>query len=699
MFTFLVTAAVVIGVPAQIRRPEAAPALTGIIEGQVRDSAGTSLSGFSVVATQQQTANRFGAVTGEAGEFRIEGVPAGIYDLTVARAGFPEVLVPGISVTPNSRNLVNPEIPIRDTSPPAFRRPGAASPGETEEPVPIVTTPEPNAVRRPLSSGVEIGAPPAGSRNAEEDFIAIRNRFDIELPPWKRYPSGPSDVPYVRGPSASPYKQNRFKGDYPVFGKRWFLDLSAASDTFAEGRRLPVPGPASSQRAGTPDFFSEGEQLQLSENVVLTADLFHGLTSFKPVDFRLRLTPVLNGNYLAARETGLVNIDVRERNTRLDYQVAGIQEGFAELRMPVTSPNFDFVSVRLGTQTFNSDFRGFIFFDSEPGIRVFGNLRSNRIQYNAAYFYMMEKDTNSLLNTLKRRNQDVLIGNLYMQDFIKPGYTAELSVHYNRDKPGFHIDKNGFLARPAPIGTVVPKAVNAIYAGWAGDGHFGRTNITHALYQVLGRERPSPISGDVFGPLTGKINAQMAAVEVSFDQDWRRYRLSAFYASGDSNPSDNQSRGFDSIFDNVQFAGGDISFWNRQGIRLSGTGVGLNQRFSLQPALRTSKEEGQANFVNPGLYLLNAGMDAELTPKLRASTNLNLLSFAHTQVLETLLFQSHISRNIGVDAGMGFRWRPLLNDNVIIKFGGAALIPAIGFRQIYTSKTLFSTFTELRLAY
>jgi hypothetical protein len=224
-------------------------------------------------------------------------------------------------------------------------------------------------------------------------------------------------------------------------------------------------------------------------------------------------------------------------------------------------------------------------------------------------------------------------------------------------------------------------------------------NITHAFYQVLGRERPSPLSGDVFGPLTGKINAQMAAVEVSMDQDWKRYRLSAFYASGDSNPSDNQSRGFDSIFDSVQFAGGDISFWNRQSIRLSGTGVGLNQRFSLHPGLRTSKEEGQANFVNPGLYLLNAGMDAEFTPKLRASLNLNLLSFAHTQVLETLLFQNHISRNIGADAGIGFRWRPLLNDNIVIKFGGSTLIPAMGFRQIYTAKTLFSTFTELRLTY
>src|SRR6185295_13108784 len=228
----------------------------------------------------------------------------------------------------------------------------------------------------------------------------------------------------------------------------------------------------------------------------------------------------------------------------------------------------------------------------------------------------------------------------------------------------------------APVGTVIPKTINAIYAGWTGDGHLGRLNINHAAYQVLGRERPSPISGDVFGPKTGKINAQMGAVEISMDQDWKRYRLSAFYASGDNNLNDDTSRGFDSIFDNVQFAGSDISFWNRQSIRLTGTGLALNQRFSLHPGLRSSKEEGQANFVNPGLYLVNAGMDAELTSKLRGSFNVNLLSFAHSQVLETLLFQSHISRNIGLDAGLGFRWKPLLNNNVIVKFGGAALFPA-----------------------
>ena len=41
---------------------------------------------------------------------------------------------------------------------------------------------------------------------------------------------------------------------------------------------------------------------------------------------------------------------------------------------------------------------------------------------------------------------------------------------------------------------------------------------------------------------------------------------------------------------------------------------------SLVPDLRTSKIEGQANFVNPGLFLYNAGVDVDITPKLRGSS-------------------------------------------------------------------------------
>ena len=72
-----------------------------------------------------------------------------------------------------------------------------------------------------------------------------------------------------------------------------------------------------------------------------------------------------------------------------------------KLSLRILSDAYDFISARAGIQTFNSDFRGFIFFDQEPGLRLFGTLDSNRYQYNAAYFAMLEKDTNSGLNTIR----------------------------------------------------------------------------------------------------------------------------------------------------------------------------------------------------------------------------------------------------------------------------------------------------------
>ena len=60
---------------------------------------------------------------------------------------------------------------------------------------------------------------------------------------------------------------------------------------------------------------------------------------------------------------------------------------------------------------------------------------------------------------------------------------------------------------------------------------------------------------------------------------------------------------------------------------------------SLLPDLRSSKDEGQANFVNPGIFLVNAGTDFDLTPKLRGFVNVNYLRFMRTEPLELLLFQ------------------------------------------------------------
>jgi hypothetical protein len=354
------------------------------------------------------------------------------------------------------------------------------------------------------------------------------------------------------------------------------------------------------------------------------------------------------------------------------------------------------LAIRAGIQGFNSDYSGFLFSDNLPGVRLFGNYDNNTWQYNLAYFRQVEKDTNSGLNTFNDRDQNIIVANVYRQDFIWPGYTAQLSLHYNNDHSSdeLEFDTNGFLVRPAPVGTIGPNEVDVVYLGWAGDGHIGRLNLTHQFYQAFGRESDNAIAGREVD-----INAQFAAFEASYDVDYIRYRASFAYASGDRDPDDGDASGFDSIFDNPNFAGGGINYFIRQPVRLTGSGVGLKQRLSLYNNLRTSKEQGQANFVNPGLFLFNVGADVELTPKVKLIGNASYLRFVEAASMELVLQDNMIDNEIGYDLSLGVIYRPFLNNNVIITGGAAMLLPGEGFKDLYEEKVLYSLFTGVTLTY
>lgn len=526
---------------------------------------------------------------------------------------------------------------------------------------------------------------------SDGDYRVIRDRWRIGFP---------SDPRYKRGSIFNPYRQNVLKGDYPIVGQHTFLNVTLSSESTIVLRRLPVPQDVSSIRPGSLEFFGRGRQEVFNQNFYFSFDLFHGDTSYKPVDWRLHVTPVFNMNYLRTRENGIVNIDVRRGNTRGD-SFTGFEEMSFEVRLGDTtkifpflrgkgsmkgrSPYFDFTSARVGIQQFNSDFRGFIFDDANLGARLFGNYAANKYQFNFAYFNMLEKDTNSHLNRLNFeevdfRHQKVLIANLYRQDTFVKGYTTQFSLHYNTDQPSLEYDTNGFLVRPTKIGDVRPHHVRAGYFGWAGDGHFGRYNINHAFYQVIGRDTRNPIAARAT-----RINAQMAAVELSMDRDWLRPRASIFYASGDAKPEDGTARGFDAILDNANFAGGKFSFWNSEGVRLTQTGAALVEPGSLLPSLRSSRIQGQASFVNPGITIYNLGLDIDVTPKLRGFLNYNYLRFNRTEPLELLLFQPGIRHGIGHDLGLGFIYRPVLNENIILAGGVSGLLPGRGFTDIYSS--------------
>jgi hypothetical protein len=537
-----------------------------------------------------------------------------------------------------------------------------------------------------------------------ENFALEPYRWTVAMPDWQRYGKR-GEFPYVKSRWYDPFDRNRLKGDLPIFGQRWFFDFTGTSLTQVDGRRLPTPSNVAAENPGSRNFFGRGEQAFVDQTLRFSFDLFRGDTSFRPVDFRLRFTPVVDLNFLQTRERGIVNADVRAGINRFDTHT-GIQEAFVEAKLHDVSPNFDFVSVRVGIQSFSSDFRGFIFANEQPAVRLFGNLHSNRINYNLAYFYLLEKDTNSGLNTFEPRHQQVGVANVYVQDFFAKGYTTEFSFHYNYDQGEVVFDKNGFLVRPAPIGRVVvangipvPHSIRSYYLGWTGNGHIRRLNISNAFYQALGTDSFNSIAGR---PL--HINAQMGALELSVDHDWLRYRVSAFWASGDSESRvgpgrSGTARGFDSILDDTQFAGGAFSFWDREGIRLTGTGVALVTPFSLLPSLRSSKEEGQSNFINPGVRIYNAGIDANLTPKLRAFLNANYLQFDRTQSLAFLLFQAPVHRGIGTDFGMGITYRPPLTENIVLTAGVSSLVPDLGLRNIYNSRVLVSAFANLRLQF
>ncbi len=101
-----------------------------------------------------------------------------------------------------------------------------------------------------------------------------------------------------------------------------------------------------------------------------------------------------------------------------------------------------------------------------------------------------------------------------------------------------------------------------------------------------------------------------------------------------------------------------------------------------------------------------------MTPKLRGFINYNYLRFNRTEPLELALFQDNVRHEIGHDLGIGFIYRPLLSENIIMTGGAAGLKPGRGFSDIYSSNcngipqgcgaatpTLWSTFLRVKFRY
>ncbi len=548
-----------------------------------------------------------------------------------------------------------------------------------------------------------------GYRPDLPDALSQNNEGALRPPPPQAFPGIEDQLPVpdrwrlietlgvVKERWFDPYHQNTLKGDraidpdkvkwLPIKGDDWFFVANAVSDTVFEPRTFPIPvGVQTTERPGSLDVFGKDRSFVFAQTFIGGVALIKGSTAFKPPDVEYRLTLAWQANYVDVPERRVLDVRPSKASHRYD-SFLGVQELFVDKHLGNTSDRYDFYSVRLGIQPFQSDFRGFLFNDSQLGLRFFGNRDNNRFQYNFAAFWRLEKDTNSGLNDITQTPRDdfVLTANLYRQDFPVVGLTSQVSVTYNmnREKNDVQIDHNGFPVRPALIGDLRGREYDVVYLGYSADGRIGRINLTASFYAALGEDRNS-----FFTSQPAEIRAGFGAVELSYDVDWMRFRLSGLYATGDGDPYNKTEGGFDAIFENPIFGGADTSYWIRQTIPFAGGGrvISINGRNGILNSLRSSKEEGQSNFNNPGTVFIGVGADFDLSPQTRVSVNANHLWFENTSSLEALRVEGSIPRDIGFDLSVAGIWRPKATQNIVGRLSAAVLLPGDGFKDLFDNK-------------
>ena len=515
-------------------------------------------------------------------------------------------------------------------------------------------------------------------------FVPVEDRWRIGFPAWDRYGKGHpvnDDYPYMPGRLVRPVQPERPQGRLPDHRPAHVprrdrvgrsRSRSSARSPRPRRRSRAPPGPNEQNFFGRPNqffstnFFTPGLRPHPRRRRLQAGRL---ADPARP-DVQ-RQQPRRSRNSGSSARTS-------SRGRRRTREFWALQEAFFETKLADTSTDYDFASVRVGTQPFISDFRGFLFTDINRAVRLFGTRNANRDQYNLAYFRQWEKDTNSQLNTFNDRSRTSSSPTTTARTSSSPATPRRSASTYNNDPRSFKFDKNRFLVRPDPVGVARPHEVDVAYLGWAGDGHIGRFNLTHQFYWAFGRDSLNPLANQA-----QTINAQMFAIEGSYDRDWVAVpglvllrRRATTTSTTATRPASTRS----STAPN--FAGGPFSYWNRQQIPLFG--VNLVQRLSLVPDLRSSKFQGQANFVNPGLLLPTLGADFDLTPKLKMFNNVNFLWFDSTNVLEQFLFQGqhrplhrHRPEHRASSTGRCSRRTPRSS------IGASVLIPGQGFRDIY----------------
>jgi len=480
-----------------------------------------------------------------------------------------------------------------------------------------------------------------------------------------------------------PYHGNNpIKGDRPLFGQD-YINVTGTANTLVEERLVPAVA------AEKPAVGLVGRR-QLFESETITLDMvgYQGDTIFRPPDYQIRFTPILN-------YANTITNGVQQPTTATTVGATAL---FFEKHLWDVSANYDFDSIRLGIQGMISDFRGFVLSDQPVGVRLFGTRDNDIYQYSIGWFRTLPKNVNrqNMLGAGIPAN-DIVMGNLIIQDLGVLGLNSEFTAIYDRNRlTGTQIQSplaQGEVA-PATFVNNVRHDFDVGYFGYSLDGHIGRWNLTSSVYELAGEEKET-----LFGGRNSMVQANFAAFELSRDIDWMRFRLSGLYATGDAHPFSNQSRAFDGLSESALFAGADSTFFLHQQLKLISGELDLKERDSLYTDLHGSAQPGEPNFKNPGLRLAGLGTDLDLAPQLRVSIDANHMWFDQTQTLGAVLGTPNIPRDIGTEVALDVLYRPFDSQNIILRLSGAQLMASPGARALTGGSTPFSAFANLILTY
>ncbi len=328
-------------------------------------------------------------------------------------------------------------------------------------------------------------------------FNAVPNRWALNQPDYRRYPQKGEYV-YTKSRWYDPFNRNRFKGDEPIWpellGQQVFLNFTASSETFFDGRRVPSPSNVSAAQPGSSGFFGRGEQAFVDQTLRFSFDLFHGDTSFRPVDWRIRVTPAVSINYLDVRELGIVNIDVPDGTTRLDAHL-GLAGGIRRIKIRRSEPELRFP---LGPRGHPGIFQRFsrIYFCRRTARRAHirkparGPLGIQRRLFPTARKEHQQRPQHLWLPAPAGHHRQTSTCRISSSPATQPS-SASITT---RTIPSVHYDDNGFLG--------AARADRQLFQAWGGHrtGFASRTSagpataisgasiVNHAFYQALGTD-------------------------------------------------------------------------------------------------------------------------------------------------------------------------------------------------------------------